>query len=103
MWDYFRKHPEIRKIPYELNSFEPPFVKRFALRQYQLMQQQGLSKQRAYEEVSEEMRHEKEDLLGCVFAWACLAACAMKVIHCRSYHWLSTLASAVLRTGKPMV
>jgi hypothetical protein len=58
MWEYFRRHPEVRQIPYQLNSFEPPFVKRFALRQYQLMQQ-GMDKEDAYVMVSEEMEEER--------------------------------------------
>lgn len=64
MWECFRRQPEVRLIPYRLNSFNPPFAKRFALRQYQLMQQ-GRSKQQAYEAVSREMAAEKARALKC--------------------------------------
>lgn len=64
MWEYFRKHPEARLLPYDINSFEPPFVKRFALRQHQLMQE-GLSKAQSYETVSKEMESEKQNTLRC--------------------------------------
>ena len=62
MWECFRRQPEIRLIPYRLNSFNPPFAKRFALRQYQLMQQ-GRTKQQAYEAVALEMAAEKDRAL----------------------------------------
>jgi hypothetical protein len=64
MWDYFRKNPEVHQIPYALNSFNPPFVKRFALRQYQLMQQ-GKTKEDAYEIVSKEMMRDKSAEMRC--------------------------------------
>lgn len=62
MWEYFRKNKDARQLPYSLNSFDPPFVKRFALRQYQLMQQ-GMDKEEAYDVLSEEMNAEKQNLL----------------------------------------
>ena len=71
MWEYFRKHPEARLIPYELNSFDPPFVKRFALRQHKLMQN-GCTKTEAYEKVAEELEPEKQDALRCVHS--CISA-----------------------------
>ena len=39
MWEVYRRNPALKKIPYELDSFEPPFAKRFALRQLELMRQ----------------------------------------------------------------
>jgi hypothetical protein len=62
MWEYFRKHPEVRRIPYELNSFEPPFAKRFALRQLEHMRA-GMSKKDAFDVTSKELAEHKEDLL----------------------------------------
>lgn len=64
MWQYFKKHPEARLIPYDLNSFKPPFVKRFALKQYQLMQQ-GMTREQAYEDVTKVMKPEKDVSLRC--------------------------------------
>ena len=58
MWKYFRRHPEARKIPYHLNSFEPPFVKRFALQQLKLMKK-GFSESEAFKRVSRDMADEK--------------------------------------------
>lgn len=38
MYDFYQRHPEAKRVPYDLNSFQPPFVKRFALRQWSEMQ-----------------------------------------------------------------
>ena len=63
MWDLFRREPEVRLMPYHLNSFEPPLAKRFALRQWQLMQDEGLSKIDAQNKVNKELGTEKKNLL----------------------------------------
>jgi hypothetical protein len=54
MWKYFRRNPDARKIPYALNSFKPPPVKEFALRQLQLMQQ-GAKEADAYNKAQNEL------------------------------------------------
>lgn len=66
MWEVYRRSPELKQIPYDLNSFEPPFAKRFALRQHQLMQQ-GMSKEAAYQDTEKEMAMHKQELLKYVF------------------------------------
>lgn len=65
MWDVYRRSPELKNIPYNLNSFEPPFAKRFALRQHELMQQ-GMTKEAAYRDTEQEMAMHKQELLKCV-------------------------------------
>ena len=65
MWEVYRRNPALKKIPYELDSFEPPFAKRFALRQLELMRQ-GMPKEKAYQDTNKEMQHLKEHYLKCV-------------------------------------
>eukprot|EP00892_Ulva_mutabilis_P005513 jgi/Ulvmu1/3333/UM155_0016.1 len=62
MWEVYRRNPELKRIPYSINSFEPPFAKRFALRQHELMQQ-GMSQEAAYRDTDKEMAMHKEELL----------------------------------------
>ncbi|PRW34062.1 hypothetical protein C2E21_7201 [Chlorella sorokiniana] len=44
---YYRKHPEARLEPIDLASFEPPAARRFALRQLELIEKEGMSKRAA--------------------------------------------------------
>ena len=64
MWEVYRRNPELKRIPYSINSFEPPFAKRFALRQHELMKQ-GMTQEAAYKDTEKEMAMHKEELLRC--------------------------------------
>lgn len=59
MWEVYRRNPELKLVPYNIGSFEPPFAKRFALRQYELMRQ-GMSKEKAYQDTEKEMAQLKD-------------------------------------------
>jgi hypothetical protein len=76
MREYFRRNTDAKYLPYHLNSFDAPFVKRFALRQYDLMTK-GTSKAQAYQDVEKEMAAEKTRLFECVSLVAgCMSQCA---------------------------
>uniref|UniRef100_A0AAD5DZR7 Small ribosomal subunit protein mS23 n=1 Tax=Chlorella ohadii TaxID=2649997 RepID=A0AAD5DZR7_9CHLO len=58
---YYRKHPEARLEPIDMASFEPPTARRFALRQLELIEREGMSK-RAAAAVAEEELHLQQAL-----------------------------------------
>lgn len=62
MWEVYRRDPDLKKLPYYLDSFEPPFAKRFALRQLELMRR-GATKEKAYQDTNKEMAALKELLV----------------------------------------
>ncbi|CAI5506846.1 unnamed protein product, partial [Closterium sp. Naga37s-1] len=48
---YYARHPEAKLQAYRLQGFDPPVARRFAWRQLELMQQQGLTKRQARDAV----------------------------------------------------
>jgi hypothetical protein len=70
MWEVYRRNPELKKLPYELDSFDAPFAKKFALRQLELMRQ-GMTREKAYQDTEKEMANLKEHLIKCV-SFLCL-------------------------------
>ncbi|CAI5492141.1 unnamed protein product [Closterium sp. Naga37s-1] len=67
---YYARHPEAKLQAYRLQGFDPPVARRFAWRQLELMQQQGLTKRQARDAVEAEFtRAEQEEEERAVQEW----------------------------------
>lgn len=66
MWEVYRRNPDLKRLPYSLDSFDPPFAKKFALRQLELMNM-GMTREQAYRDTQKEMSQLKVHLAKYVF------------------------------------